>query len=87
MALYGKREGMSKILTEEIARKHVGEYIDRYKRILGYYPKKIITMNDGTGRIGLVDSFGTCIPLDTSKQQPNINSEWYDYIFKKTEEE
>ena len=73
---------MSKILTEKVARQHVGEYIDVFRRISGYYPKKIIAMNDGTERIGLVDPSGTCTPLDTSKCQPNVNTDWYDYIFR-----
>ncbi|MCD7724919.1 MAG: hypothetical protein LUI12_05115 [Clostridiales bacterium] len=49
-------------LTLEMAEKHIGEYIDSYKRkpVSGYYPKQIIRFN---GFLALKDPTGTCTKI------------------------
>ena len=76
---------MSKILTKEIARKHIGEYVDMDKRLFHYFPLKIIIFNDGSGEIGLKDRIGVCTHIDP-RPYPNCNSVYYDYIFKMVED-
>ena len=73
---------MSKKLTEKIARKHIGKYIDTEKRLFHYYPLKIIVFKDGSGQIGLKDRIGVCTPIDIDDR----NEVYYDYIFKMVED-
>lgn len=62
------------MLTNEMAEKHVGKYIDCYKRRFGYYPMQIIKFPDGS--LGLKDATGTC----TKIEDEGFNARHYDYI-------
>lgn len=63
-------------LTNEIARKNIGSYIDVEKRVFGYYPKKIIEST--SGELLLKDPQGVCTPIEDS----GFNSTEYDFILK-----
>lgn len=62
-------------LTEEIARKNVGNYIDCYKRKFGYYPMEIIETD---GILRLKDHYGVCMLIP--KNSTDFNCQDYDYI-------
>lgn len=70
---------MLKIITNEIAEKNVGKYIDCYVRKFGYYPKQIIKPNN---RCMLKDPNDVCTPIEDS----GFNSTCYDYMFEMIEE-
>jgi len=69
------------ILTEEIAERNVGKYIDLYKRRFGYYPKQIIKLKDGSGRLAVKDTVGVCTRVSSN----GIEEQEYDYIFEMLE--
>lgn len=67
------------ILTKDIAKKHVGKYIDSYKRLFGHYPMKIIVLPDGV--IGLKDATDTITRIEDT----GSNVRHYDYMFSMIE--
>lgn len=67
------------ILTNDIARKNIGRYIDLKKRMFGYYPKQIIEYPDGT--LGLKDPQGVCSPIEDK----GFNVFHYDYFVDEDE--
>lgn len=70
---------MAKIITNEIAEKNVGKYIDCYKRTFGYYPMQIIKTNN---RCMLKDRNDVYMSIEDS----GFNSKYYDYMFDMIEE-
>lgn len=70
---------MAKIITNEIAEKNVGKYIDCYNRKFGYYPMQIIKPNNSCM---LKDRIDVCTPIEDS----GFNSRYYDYMFEMIEE-
>lgn len=48
-------------LTIEMAKKHIGQYIDCEKRRFHYYPMQIVSTN---GWIHLKDSVGVCMKIE-----------------------
>lgn len=67
------------ILTKAIAKNHIGEYIDSYKRRFGYYPMKIIEFPDRS--LGLMDAVGVCTRIEDT----GCNVRHYDFIYSKME--
>lgn len=70
---------MTKIITNEIAEKNVGKFIDKYRRTLGHYPMQIIKPNN---RCMLKDKNGVCTWIEDS----GFNATQYDYMFEMIEE-
>lgn len=70
---------MSKIITNEIAEKNVGKYIDCYTRLFGYYPMQIVKIND---HCKLKDRNDVCMDISDS----GFNATYYDYMFEMIQE-
>ena len=70
---------MSKNITNEIAEKNVGKYIDCYRRILGCYPYQIVKINN---HCMLKDRNDVC----TYIYDNGINATQYDYMFEMIQE-
>ena len=70
---------MNKIITNDIAEKNVGKYIDCYTRRFGYYPMQIIKQSDVCM---LKDRNGVCMKIEDS----GFNVKHYDYIFDMVQE-
>lgn len=70
---------MTKIITNEIAEKNVGKFIDKYRRTLGCYPMQIIKLNNSCM---LKDQNG----VGTLIEDSGFNSVQYDYMFEMIEE-
>lgn len=68
------------ILTNEIASKNVGKYIDLYSR-MGNYPKKIIQFPNGDFGLMCIPS-KVCMRID---EESRFNATHYDYIFTPNE--
>lgn len=71
---------MAKIITNDIAEKNVGKYIDLYHRTCGYYPMQLIKVNDVCM---LKDRNGVCMKIDDA----GVNVHYYDYIFEMVRED
>ena len=64
------------ILTQEVALKNVGKYIDCHKRMFGYYPMQIILID---GEAHLKDIVGVCMQIP---ENADFNSQHYDFMYE-----
>jgi hypothetical protein len=64
-------------LTQEVARKNVGKYIDCRKRMFGYYPMQIILID---GKAHLRDRVDVCMPIPETEE--DFNSQYYDFMYE-----
>lgn len=66
------------LLTEEFAKKHVGEWIGSFEKqngSQGTWPKQIIRFP--SGRLGLKDRNKVCTPIDEVNR---FNRTYFDYV-------
>lgn len=70
---------MSKNITNEIAEKNVGKYIDLYRRSLGCYPMQIVKINN---HCMLKDRNDVCMYIYDN----GIGATQYDYMFEMIQE-
>ena len=72
---------MAKIITNEIAEKNVGKYIDCYQRANGYYPMQIVK-SKSSDICMIVDRNG--VGMDIADE--GFNATKYDYMFEMVSE-